>query len=134
MIHITSFNFWNWWVIYSLNWSVRVIFIRFPNDVCTGTSSRNGTCYTEVECSNKGGLNSGSCSQVTNKFKICVFLIFWIICECTYACIYICLNNFITFAFITTRGSVSAVYVSSLTRYWILKIKDIDYIDLVLRT
>merc|ERR1719491_1536813 len=35
--------------------------VRFPNDVCSGTT-RNGTCYTAEECSNKGGTNDGSCA------------------------------------------------------------------------
>jgi len=36
--------------------------VKFPNDVCTG-SSRNGTCYTSEECSTKGGTNDGSCAS-----------------------------------------------------------------------
>merc|ERR1712223_1388941 len=36
--------------------------VRFPNDLCTG-SSRNGTCYTAEECSSKGGTNEGSCAS-----------------------------------------------------------------------
>jgi len=47
--------------------------VRFPNDVCIGSSSRNGTCYTSAECSNKGGTSSGSCAD---GFGVCcVFLI-----------------------------------------------------------
>ena len=38
---------------------------RFKNDPCAGSSNRNGTCYTESECSNKGGTNAGSCAQVS---------------------------------------------------------------------
>ena len=38
---------------------------RFPNDPCIGSSNdRNGTCYTENECENKGGANAGACAQV----------------------------------------------------------------------
>lgn len=37
--------------------------VRFPNDACIGTSSRNGTCYTSAECSDKGGSSSGSCAD-----------------------------------------------------------------------
>merc|ERR1719415_408248 len=37
--------------------------VRFPNDVCVGTNSRNGTCYTSAECSDKGGTSSGSCAD-----------------------------------------------------------------------
>merc|ERR1712179_548891 len=36
--------------------------VRFPNDICSGTS-RNGTCYTAEECSNKGGTNDGTCAS-----------------------------------------------------------------------
>lgn len=47
--------------------------VRFPNDVCIGTNSRNGTCYTSAECSDKGGTSSGSCAD---GFGVCcVFLV-----------------------------------------------------------
>jgi len=36
--------------------------IKFPNDVCAG-ATRNGTCYTSEECSNKGGASDGSCAS-----------------------------------------------------------------------
>ena len=36
----------------------------FPNDPCAGSDSRNGTCYTEAECTSRSGSNSGSCAQV----------------------------------------------------------------------
>merc|ERR1711971_462689 len=36
--------------------------VKFPNDVCAG-ASRNGTCYTAEECSNKGGTSDGSCAS-----------------------------------------------------------------------
>jgi len=36
--------------------------VRFPNDPCDG-GSRNGTCYTKEECSNKGGTEDGDCAQ-----------------------------------------------------------------------
>jgi len=36
--------------------------VRFPNDICSGTS-RNGTCYTAEECSTKGGTNDGTCAS-----------------------------------------------------------------------
>lgn len=42
--------------------------VNFPNDVCTSDSSRNGTCYTSSECSNKGGSSSGTCA---NGFGVC---------------------------------------------------------------
>merc|ERR1712158_322012 len=37
--------------------------VRFPNEVCVGSSSRNGTCYTSAECSDKGGTSAGSCAD-----------------------------------------------------------------------
>merc|ERR1712150_443442 len=37
--------------------------VRFPNDVCVGSNSRNGTCYTSAECSDKDGTSSGSCAD-----------------------------------------------------------------------
>merc|ERR1712223_1073370 len=47
--------------------------VRFPNDVCVGSNSRNGTCYTGAECSDKGGTSSGSCAD---GFGVCcTFLI-----------------------------------------------------------
>merc|ERR1719418_418721 len=36
--------------------------VKFPNDVCSATT-KNGTCYTSEECSNKGGTSSGSCAS-----------------------------------------------------------------------
>lgn len=41
--------------------------VRFPNDVCSGTSY-NGTCYTSEQCSSKGGTSAGSCAS---GFGIC---------------------------------------------------------------
>jgi hypothetical protein len=47
--------------------------VRFPNDVCIGSGTRNGTCYTSAECSDKGGTSSGSCAD---GFGVCcIFLI-----------------------------------------------------------
>merc|ERR1711993_191591 len=37
--------------------------VRFPNDPCVGSNSRNGTCYTSAECSDKSGTSSGSCAD-----------------------------------------------------------------------
>merc|ERR1711971_919022 len=38
--------------------------VKFPNDACAVTGgSKNGTCYTAEECSNKGGVNAGSCAS-----------------------------------------------------------------------
>jgi len=36
--------------------------VTFPNDPCDG-GSKNGTCYTEQECSDKAGTNDGSCAE-----------------------------------------------------------------------
>merc|ERR1712141_484280 len=38
--------------------------VKFPNDICIiNKGSKNGTCYTSEECSNKGGTNGGSCAS-----------------------------------------------------------------------
>lgn len=37
--------------------------VRFPNDVCIGSNTRNGTCYTSAECSDKDGTSAGSCAD-----------------------------------------------------------------------
>jgi len=42
--------------------------VRFPNDVCKGSGSLNGTCYTKEECSNRKGTASGECA---NGFGVC---------------------------------------------------------------
>jgi len=36
--------------------------VSFPNDPCDA-GTKNGTCYTKEECSNKGGTNDGSCAS-----------------------------------------------------------------------
>jgi len=36
--------------------------IRFSNEPCIGNNGRNGTCYTEKQCRDKGGVESGSCA------------------------------------------------------------------------
>merc|ERR1719153_1456277 len=43
--------------------------VKFPNTACTSsTAGRNGTCYTNSECSAKGGSTSGSCAS---SFGVC---------------------------------------------------------------
>lgn len=37
--------------------------VRFPNDACKGSGTRNGTCYTSQECSDKKGTSAGSCAD-----------------------------------------------------------------------
>ena len=39
-----------------------MIATRFNNGRCTGNNGNNGTCYTSVECSEKGGAAAGSCA------------------------------------------------------------------------
>merc|ERR1712110_92732 len=52
--------------------------VKFPNDVCSGTS-RNGTCYTAEECSVKGGTTDGSCAA---GFGVCcLFSLSWRKCQ-----------------------------------------------------
>lgn len=43
--------------------------VKFPNTACdSSTSGRNGTCYTESECTAKGGSSSGACAS---SFGVC---------------------------------------------------------------
>jgi len=43
--------------------------VKFPNTACaSGTSGRNGSCYTASECAAKGGSSSGSCAS---SFGVC---------------------------------------------------------------
>jgi len=37
--------------------------VRFPNAACKGSGTRNGTCYTSQECSDKKGTSAGSCAD-----------------------------------------------------------------------
>jgi len=37
--------------------------VKFPNALCTGSGSRNGTCYTAEECEDRSGTASGSCAD-----------------------------------------------------------------------
>lgn len=37
--------------------------VKFPNDLCSATQGRNGTCYTETECKDKAGTNTGACAD-----------------------------------------------------------------------
>lgn len=45
--------------------------VRFPNDVCQGTNSRNGTCYTKEECESRDGTASGECAD---GFGVCCII------------------------------------------------------------
>ncbi len=47
---------------------VSLNYFRFPNDICPGASGMNGTCYTQEECSARGGTNGGACAS---GFGIC---------------------------------------------------------------
>jgi len=42
--------------------------VKFPNDPCTVSGSKNGTCYTAEECSSKGGVKGGDCASA---FGVC---------------------------------------------------------------
>jgi len=45
--------------------------VKFPNIHCTGSSNRNGTCYTSEECENRDGVASGSCAD---GFGVCCII------------------------------------------------------------
>ena len=40
-----------------------VFVFRFANEPCAGNSGKNGTCYTEAECTNKDGAVAGTCAE-----------------------------------------------------------------------
>jgi len=37
--------------------------VKFPNDACIASTTKNGTCYTASECETRNGANGGSCAQ-----------------------------------------------------------------------
>lgn len=37
--------------------------VKFRNEPCLGSGSRNGTCYTTAECDNLGGVGGGTCAD-----------------------------------------------------------------------
>jgi len=45
--------------------------VRFQNEMCPASTGEMGTCYTEAECTAKGGVASGSCA--TGFGVCCVF-------------------------------------------------------------
>ncbi|GAB0097031.1 uncharacterized protein DMENIID0001_126230 [Sergentomyia squamirostris] len=46
---------------------------RFQNSVCTGGNNLLGTCQISGECSDNGGIATGSCSTVTAQAVCCVY-------------------------------------------------------------
>jgi len=42
--------------------------VKFKNEVCSADSGEDGTCFTEAECSAKGGIASGTCASA---FGVC---------------------------------------------------------------
>lgn len=47
--------------------------VRFPNTFCIGDNSRNGTCFTDTECAQRGGTAAGSCAL---GYGVCCTFIF----------------------------------------------------------
>lgn len=45
---------------------------RFQNSVCSGSNSLAGTCVLAGECSDAGGIATGSCSTLTRQAVCCV--------------------------------------------------------------
>jgi len=45
--------------------------VKFPNDVCKGSGTMNGTCYTKEECSDKKGTAAGTCAE---GFGVCCII------------------------------------------------------------
>ncbi|TRY74061.1 hypothetical protein TCAL_11518 [Tigriopus californicus] len=46
--------------------------IQFPNDACPGSDGRNGSCFTQGECDQRGGNAGGSCAS---GFGVCCVFI-----------------------------------------------------------
>ena len=46
----------------------------FPNDVCKA-GTKNGTCYTQAECTERNGEESGSCASGFGVCCVCKYLI-----------------------------------------------------------
>ena len=42
--------------------------VKFPNDACGAANGFNGTCFTNTECTSKGGSASGTCAS---SFGVC---------------------------------------------------------------
>ena len=49
-------------------------FSSFPNDVCKA-GTKNGTCYTQAECTERNGEESGSCASGFGVCCVCKYLI-----------------------------------------------------------
>ena len=50
--------------------------LRFPNGACMSSSAgKNGTCYAQDECENKGGTGYGSCAGGYGVCCVCENLI-----------------------------------------------------------
>lgn len=45
---------------------------RFQNTPCTGTNQLEGTCVLGGQCSDNGGIATGSCSPLTNQAVCCI--------------------------------------------------------------
>ena len=56
---------------------------RFNNGPCSGDNNLNGTCYTEQECSSRGGVNGGSCAA---GFGICCIRKFFTFIDVIFGC------------------------------------------------
>ncbi|CAD7082002.1 unnamed protein product [Hermetia illucens] len=46
---------------------------RFVNEVCTGANQMLGTCVIRGECSDGGGVSTGSCNSITSQAVCCVY-------------------------------------------------------------
>jgi len=75
MKYLLLIYFWSSYVYCSTNSSQQeralsvFTVVKFPNTVCSSsTNGRNGTCYTQSECTSKGGSASGACAS---SFGVC---------------------------------------------------------------
>ena len=58
-----------------MNYRIEFFFTSsFPNDVCKA-GTKNGTCYTQAECTERNGEESGSCASGFGVCCVCKYLI-----------------------------------------------------------
>ena len=62
------------WLFFSVLFNI----VQFRNDPCTISNTETGICYTQDECSNKGGQAKRSCASGFGSCCLCKYLIFFL--------------------------------------------------------
>lgn len=52
-----------------LDWPVGLV--RFSNTICTTLEGYDGTCYRRLQCTNVGGVISGTCANGIGRCCLC---------------------------------------------------------------